>query len=128
MSWDSDVEAFTRRTKKRTRDVFNGCTKEAFRSIVTGSEVTAAPGQPFDTGVLRASWRGEETGPLQWRAWTPMSYAPTIEDKPFDKAGDPNDLPSRGKSTIGGKFSVQYTVNAWKFIVDHVLREVAPGG
>jgi hypothetical protein len=69
-----------------TKQVFVDVATEAHRSIVEGSELTGAPGQPVDTGYLRASWllafgempafalSGE--GPKKDPAWTGGASAP----------------------------------------------------
>jgi hypothetical protein len=40
----------------KTKTVFTAVVAELYRSVVFGSELTGAPGQPVDTGYLRASW------------------------------------------------------------------------
>lgn len=56
MTLSDDIAAFNNRLDKWSADVFEEVGRLAFESIVEGSEITGAPGQPVDTGILKASW------------------------------------------------------------------------
>jgi hypothetical protein len=56
MGLSDDVKRFKLKVDRVTQDVFvNVCSATLF-SITDGSTVTGSPGQPVDTGYLRASW------------------------------------------------------------------------
>ena len=57
MSFGSDLTLFAQKVEGRQRALFVGCVNAVQESIVDGSAVTGAPGQPVDTGNLRASWQ-----------------------------------------------------------------------
>jgi len=76
-------------------------------SIVEGSAVTGAPGQPVDTGALRSSWQTEWEGPGEAVIATDLPYATSIEDGvSYAHGGSPMTL----RSPTGGFHSVKLTV------------------
>ena len=78
------------------------------RSIVEGSAITGAPGQPVDTGALRASWY-RLIQPDDVIAWaSDLDYAPVIEDN-LDNA--------TLRSPVGGFHSVKMTIAGFPGIV-----------
>lgn len=140
MSFGDDVKAFAAKVERRARDLHNGVCNLAFSSIVEGSPVTGAPGQPVDTGYLKGSWQNVPEGPLTRVIMTKVAYAPVIEENTraaFDPAGEmppPRPKGERGagtrriKSTVGGPHSVALTRAGWQRIVDTVTEQVASGG
>ena len=88
------------------------------RMKVEGSSITGAPGQPVDTGALRASFVDDFVSPTSWRIQTNIEYAPAIED------GIGAHGPITLRSKVGGHHSVKKTVAGWERIVDHVTRNV----
>ena len=99
------------------KEVLLGVGTEALRSIQEGSELTGAPGQPVDTGALRASWQ------LIPRAdsltiGTNVVYAEAIEDG-IGKYG-----PLVLRSQVGGFHSVAQTVANMDRIVAAVVDRV----
>jgi hypothetical protein len=114
MSFEADVRRFALKVETRSKDVLVGCANEVQRSVVEGSELTGAPGQPVDTGALKASWVGEFTGPWEWETTTNLEYAPGIEN-----AVGPNG-PITQRSEVGGFHSVALTRGGWRNIVAHV--------
>ena len=118
MSFESDIERFARKVEQRQRDIFIHATNEVQRSIVDGSELTGAPGQPVDTGDLRASWQPRFTGPWTWRTATDLIYA-----RPIEEGIGPHG-PIRLRSRVGGFHSVKLTRNGWPNIVDEATRKV----
>ena len=120
---------------ERTRDTFVHATEEVQRSVVDGSELTGAPGQPVDTGFLKGSWIGEFVSATLWRLTTNVAYAPVIEHGEREAYADegvqrPAGLPSTREpgvggattSTVGGQHSVAHTVTGWNRIVEFVTR------
>ena len=116
MSFERDLESFTSKVERLTKDAFVDATVEVRRSIVEGSTLTGAPGQPVDTGALKASFVDNFTGPTSWQITTNMEYAPPIED------GVGRFGPITLRSSVGGFHSVALTVAGWQRIVDHVSR------
>jgi hypothetical protein len=95
--------------QQRINDAFVYATEEVQRSVVSGSELTGAPGQPVITGNLRNSWVGEFAADgKSWTLSTNVEYAPYIEDGANDIAFF---NPDRGapRSEVGGYHSVKLT-------------------
>jgi hypothetical protein len=80
MSFADDLEKFGAKTEKNLNDVFVGVVEETHRSIVEGSEITGAPGQPVDTGNLRASWQRWFPSQTEAVIGTNVDYAVHVED------------------------------------------------
>lgn len=99
-------------TKRKVINAFVFATEEVRRSVVIGSEVTGAPGQPVDTGNLRDSWIGDFTGPTSWLLSTNVEYAVWIED------GGNSIGPFTLRSQVGGFHSVKLTIASWDRIVE----------
>jgi len=118
MSFSDDVARFAKKVERRAQDIHNGVCDLAFQSIVEGSPVTGAPGQPVDTGNLRDSWQSTEIGPLARDIVTNVSYAPIIED------GTRKGKAMTVRSPVGGFHSVKLTVAGWARIVEAVTRRV----
>lgn len=119
MSAEAQVRKFILKVNTIIREVGEGARDEVFRSIVEGSPITGAPGQPVDTGYLRASWSITKLEPLLWEISTRTIYAPGIEDG--SRAGRAMVL----RSQEGGFHSVKVTRLGWQQIVDKVSAEVA---
>lgn len=118
MSFGSEVEAFEKLVEQRARDIFVGCGTEVQRSIVDGSEITGAPGQPVDQGILKGSWIPEFTGEWDWQTTTNTEHAPPIED------GVGPHGPLTLRSAVGGFHSRKLTIAGWDRIVEAVTRRV----
>lgn len=133
------VTAFRRTLEQRARDVHTVAADLAHQSIVEGSPLTGAPGQPVDTGNLRASWQRLIDGPLEQRIVTNVVYAPAIEDgirhgevvgigpdDATDRIKSP-DTPLTLRSAVGGFHSVKLTRAGWPAIVRAAVAEVTRG-
>lgn len=139
MTFSGDLKAFAAKVQARQKDIFQGCVGAVRTSIVDGSSITSAPGQPVDTSNLRRSWREEY--PQEW-VGTVLSY-----DVPYAEAieeGQQNTYwrqtergtgwgyasvrispkPMTRRSEVGGFHSVKLTRSGWQNIVDHVVKEV----
>lgn len=117
MSFASDVRAFTQKVNGRSREVFLGVAMAAHESVVEGSPITGAPGQPVDTGNLKTSWQLAIEGD-QALITTNVVYAPQIEDG--TRAGRALTL----RSPTGGFHSVRLTIAGFQRIVDTVVARV----
>lgn len=110
------------------KDTFVGIVEEATRSVVEGSALTGAPGQPVDTGYLKASWQTVFDSPSQATIGTNTVYAPSIEDGvSYAHGGTALTL----RSPVGGFHSVALTVAGMdrikKAVVERVKRERGRG-
>lgn len=79
-AFGDQVRAFERKVEVRSREVFVNVAAAAHESIVNGSPVTGAPGQPVDTGNLRNSWILSFPSPTEAMISTNVEYAPYVED------------------------------------------------
>lgn len=132
MSFADDLAKFTLKVEARSQAVFLGCVGAVHGSVVDGSGVTTAPGQPRDTGNLAASWQETYPEDLVGQTTTKSEYAPAVEEgqqAPYQhyisgKTVTPR--PMQFRSAVGGAHSVKLTRAGWKPIVASVLREVVP--
>lgn len=94
----------------------------AHESVVNGSPVTGAPGQPVDTGNLRASWQLAFPSPEVAEITTKTVYAPhneygvTEDGRPYTQ-----------KSPVGGRHSVALTITNFDKLVEHEVKRLAGG-
>ena len=122
MSFSDDLNKFTVKVEARTKDVFVQTAAHAHRSIQTGSATTGAPGQPVDTGNLKASWQLNFVAPLVAEITTNVEYARSIEDGiSYAHGGTPLTL----RSAVGGFHSVAQTIAGINNIVEEETRKVA---
>jgi hypothetical protein len=120
MPFADDVRRFALKADGITKDVFANVVSATASSITDGSEVTGAPGQPVDTGNLKASWRTEFESPTEALISTNVVYAPVIEDG-VGKYG-----PLTLRSEVGGFHSVSLTVAGFGALVADEARKAAP--
>jgi hypothetical protein len=129
MSFTDDLHRFEQKLDQRLSDVFLGSVTGVSASIVEGSEITGAPGQPVDDGFLIGSW-GDPTFPEEWVGLvsTHAEYAPAIEDgqqEPYTTASgkEVEPRPMTLLSEVGGFHSVKMTRANFDLIVRAVVRE-----
>lgn len=113
-------------------DVFTMVAQEAHRSVVEGSEITGAPGQPVGQygpgyhngehgGHLKGSWQLVFDSPNVAVIGTNVEYAESIEDGlSYAHGGTPMTL----RSTVGGFHSVAQTEAGIPKIVAAVTERV----
>ena len=116
MSFESDLAAFAAKTEAKRRAVFVNTVSAVQDSVVNGSAVTGAPGQPVDTGTLKDSWRLDFDGADSALISTKVEYAPVIED---------NLRGASLRSQVGGFHSVKLTVAGFERLVDAEVAKVA---
>lgn len=139
MTFTEDLRRFELKTKQRAQDVFVNVAAATKSSIVDGSPVTASPGQPVDTGYLKASWVLDFRDRTTAEITTNVAYAPYIESRirsDFDPKGVtgrygvkggqvgpalPGGSTKRHKSTVGGAHSVKLTIGGFQRLVDTVV-------
>jgi hypothetical protein len=120
MGFAADVGEWEKLVLQRVTDVVTECAIESKRSLVEGSEITGAPGQPVDTGFLKSSFVEERTDSLHWKLSTNAKYAAYIE------SGVGNG-PMTLRSKVGGFHSLAMTKNAWaERIVPVCVERVVP--
>lgn len=122
MSFESDTEKWLAKVTQRRKDLFVNVASGVLESIRSGSPVTTAPGQPVDTGRLKASWTisfDRDTAFIS----TDVEYAPGIEDG-VGSQGQPIQL----RSQVGGFHSVALTRTGFRLLVlDEARKLGAPG-
>jgi hypothetical protein len=123
MSADDEIRREIVRLEKMTDDVFVDVVLEAQRSIVEGSELTGAPGQPVDTGNLKSSWIADlDPSATVATISTNVEYAQPIED------GVGRYGPMTLRSAVGGFHSVEHTIQGMPNIAAAVVARHAPNG
>jgi len=133
MSFESQLRGFAVQTDTAVDAVFVVSVQEATRSIVEGSEITGAAGQPVGQygpgyhpgevgGTLKASWHTVFLSKLRAIIGTNLKYAEPIED------GVGAYGPLTLRSTVGGFHSLKRTIAGWPRIVVHANRLVGGGG
>lgn len=120
-SFDRDLQRIAIDIEARSQAVFVESMNEAKRSIVEGSEITGAPGQPVDENNLRPSWFLRFLGPLEAVIATNTVYAESNEDG----IARPHGGPYRLLSAVGGRWSVAKTIAGMQRIIEVVSRRLA---
>lgn len=117
MSFERDLAAFAAKTEAKRRAVFVNTVSAVKDSIVNGSSVTGAPGQPVQTANLKDSWDHEfAAGGEAATIFTNVEYAPVIED---------NVRGATLRSQVGGFHSVKLTVAGFDRLVQGEAEKVA---
>lgn len=80
MTYNGGIAAHQQTVKTRFRRVFVGVALEVEQSVKEGSTITGAPGQPVDTGYLRASWIPQFLSLWTWLLSSNAAYAKDVED------------------------------------------------
>lgn len=117
MSFESDLARFFANTKYKTQAAFINTASAVKESVVNGSPLTSAPGQPVDTGNLKASWQLTFESPTAALISTNVEYAPVIE---YNTRG------ATLRSQVGGFHSVALTVGGFERLVEAEVRKVNP--
>lgn len=118
-NWERAIEDFEAKVQKRIVQLHARLAFAMRDSVVDGSSVTGAPGQPVDTGNLRASWQLTFPSPLLARLVSSATYAEAIEN------GVGPHGPMILRSEVGGFHSVKMTRSAFPKLTDRIVREVA---
>lgn len=135
MTFADDLRRFTVKVQSTVPAVVVNLAHAIKDSIAEGSAVTGSPGQPVDTGFLRASWQVEVSpGARSAIVGTNVAYAPVIEygmREAYDRSGVARPKAPEGasrraiKSTVGGHGSVRATVAAADRLQAVVVAELA---
>lgn len=129
MSFGEELRIFGEKAERNIHAVFVGSVNAVHGSVVEGSAVTGAPGQPVDTGNLRASWQETFPEPLVGQTATNVAYAESIEhgqQAPYTTAAGTQVTPGPMtlRSSVGGFHSVKLTRAGWQDIVRDVAQQV----
>lgn len=119
MSFADDLNRFADKVERQRKDVFVRYAIAVRDSVVEGSPVTGAPGQPVDTSDLKTSW--QLTFPSATRAEITTNEA---HAKPVEEGIGPYG-PMTLRSEVGGWHSVKLTRAGRQQLLDSVVREVA---
>lgn len=121
MAFADDIAKFTVKLDRVGENLVPRIGQLTQQSIVEGSALTGAPGQPVDTGNLRNSWHLSFPEPGVAQITTHVEYAEVIED------GVGRYGPLRLRSAVGGFHSVKMTRMAFSRIVDHAVGTLMSG-
>jgi hypothetical protein len=144
MTYSEDIKRFRGVVQSNLLDVFTASALKVHESIVAGSALTGAPGQPVDTGFLRSSWI------VAFQATPVYPKPPERKKSGRTDASPPPAAPPQGsvgvvysasvstnaeyaeyieegirktRSKTGGPGSVKLTRAAWRRIVDEATKE-----
>lgn len=144
MSYAEDVRRWVLKVNERTRDVVTASALKAHESIVAGSALTGAPGQPVDTGYLRSSWIVAFNAAPSYPPEPPQSTTGRTDATPPNPAAPQGEVGRSlsatittnveyapyieegvraTRSAVGGPGSVKLTRAAWARIVDTAAKE-----
>lgn len=113
----NQLNLFAAKAKRNTQAAFGIAVSIAYHSIVEGSALTGAPGQPVDTGALKASWLIAFNGRWNASISSDLPYAHIIE------AGIGAYGPLTLRSKVGGFHSLALTRHAWPRVVATAARQ-----
>lgn len=121
MSFESELAAFAAKAKQRERELFVNVVSAVKDSIVNGSPITGAKGQPVVTGNLRDSFQVEFESPEVALISTNVAYARTIEENTRGAT-----IPKGGPkgSKVGGPHSIKQTVAGFARLLDAEVAKV----
>lgn len=114
------MAAFVEKVDRDCRAVLAGTVDRVHESVVDGSPLTGAPGQPVADGDLRDSWKKEVAG-VEGRVFSRHPAAVVIETAV--RAGRAITI----QSPIGGSHSVALTVAGAGRLVEEAAQEVRGG-
>lgn len=127
------MRAFSLKVETKSAAVFANVVSATQGSITDGSPVTGAPGQPVDTGNLKASWHTDFESPSSALISTNVEYAQYIEDGVVAVGSRRGNVTGGTlqrltlRSAVGGFHSVAQTVAGFPAIVaDEVAKAGAP--
>lgn len=84
-----------------------------FESVVEGSPITGAPGQPVDDGDLKESWTNTRTGPATAEIASDSPYAEAVEENWSGVAFKNHGPHSKALTEVGFPDLVADVVRQW---------------
>jgi hypothetical protein len=119
--FSKQLMGFSVKTTRVWGELFDRVTEHVQMSVTEGSQVTTAPGQPVDQGILKASWTPDRISATEWQTTTHLDYAPSIEDLvSYAHGGTPITI----RSSVGGGHSVKLTRVHFPRLVEYELEQV----
>jgi hypothetical protein len=113
---------------RRLKETFDRTAFAMRDSILVGSAVTGAPGQPVDTSTLKKSWRFRRPEKFKATMGTKLVYAPIVENAGLATASGRSGAQSGSRYTlrskVGGFHSVKLTYANFGRLVDEAAKEV----
>jgi hypothetical protein len=117
------LDRFIVKMEHLERGLLPAVAAHAHDSIVSGSPVTGAPGQPVDTGALRNSWQ------LRFPTKDVAEITTNLVYAPMNEYGVTEDgRPYRQLSPVGGRHSVAHTITNFDRIVEFEAKRLSEGG
>ena len=121
MSYSKDIGRFIRTLRLRQTRIHDEVGRALHQSIQHGSEITAAPGQPVQTGNLINSWQVIRISPFKTQISTNVIYAPGIEDGVLYGPGGKVVTELVLRSEVGGFHSLKLTRAGFQDLVNSVV-------
>lgn len=132
-NFGDQIREFNRGFQATSQAHFVNVVSALAASITDGSPVTGSPGQPVDTGNLKASWHTDFTSPRQAMISTNVEYAPYIEDGIVPLGGRRGNATGSSsqrltlRSQVGGFHSVALTIAGFDRVIENeMLNLVTP--
>ena len=134
MSFDGDLSRFAVKLDRTMTGLLPAVAAAVHESIVSGSELTGAPGQPVGQygpgyhvgevgGTLKQSYTISFPAPDVAVVGTNLVYAPMNEYGVTESGA-----PYRQRSSVGGRYSVALTRAGFGALVDHEVKRLAGRG
>ena len=117
--FDANIDRFIVHVQSLETGLLPRVAALAHESIQTGSPITGAPGQPVDTGNLRASWQLAFPSADVAEISTKSEYA-----MPNETGVRHDGRPYVQRSPVGGRHSVALTIAGFQKIVDVATEQV----
>jgi hypothetical protein len=117
VSFQRQMQKIIQGTDDKARRLLDNIDAHVGRSIMYGSPVTGAPGQPVDKGELLESWVRLKRGKFAVAWISRKFYAPIIED---------NWREAQLRSKVGGFHSVKMTRHGFPALVRYELALMEP--
>lgn len=121
-TFEADIKVFELKLERMADGLLPAIAATAHESIVDGSALTGAPGQPVDEGGLKASWQLAFPTPEIAEITTKSVYAVPNETG-IRHDGKPYQL----RSPVGGRHSVALTYVGLPRIIEHEAKRLMEG-
>lgn len=122
MGFADDIKAFQVKVQANSQKIFVNVASAAHESIVRGSPVTGAPGQPVDEGTLRNSW--QLTFPQPNEALIASGGQAAAYNRAIEDGVGPHG-PLTLRSEVGGFHSVALTIAGMPRLIADEAKKVA---
>ena len=120
MTFQTDIARFNALVERRSDDLHLRVSELLYESVVNGSSITGAPGQPVQKGQLRTGWQLTFPKKMFSSLLTKVIYALGIERGKDPRTGKNLTL----RSQVGGFHSVKLTRAGFKKIILAAMKEL----